>query len=162
MSGVIPASVTLDLLTREEAEVVVRACVAAGEPALLTVNVAGSMRLDPVDPGDRVFESAFNDRRRSAAGEPRLLGQEDAVATVTELFRSAGWSVRVSASSQRLDVADRELVREWLEGWVGAAVEARPALEEWAAEYLRTRRGQLAAGTLRVEVQHQEIRAWSP
>ena len=161
MTGVLPAAVALDLLTREEAEAVVRACVDAGEPALLTVNVAESVVLDPVDPGDGVFVSAFNDRRRSTTGERRLLGGE-AIETVTELFRSAGWSVRVSDATQRLDADDPELIREWLEGWLGAVVAARPALEEWAREYLRTRTRQLAAGTLRVEVQHQDILAWSP
>ena len=49
---------------------------------------------------------------------------------------------------------------EWLEGWVAAAVEERPALEEWADEYLQTRRAQLADGTLRVVVHHQDLLAW--
>ena len=161
MTGVIPVSAALDLLTGEEAEAMVRAWVAAGEPVQLTVNVAESVLLDPVDPGDRVFESAFNDRRRRRTGKRRPLAG-DAIATVTELFRSAGWSVRVEDASVRLDEADPEFVREWLESWVGAGVQARPALEEWADEYLRTRSAQLAAGTLRIELRHQEILAWSP
>jgi len=117
--------------------------------------------LEPVDPGDHVFESAFNDQRRTAAGERRPLGV-DATTTVTDLFRAAGWSVRVEDTSVRLDGGDPEIAREWLEDWVGAAVAGRPALEEWGDEYLRTRFRQLAAGTLRVDVQHQEIGAWSP
>ena len=161
MTGVIPVAVALDLLSREEAEAVVRACVAAGEPALLTVNVAGSVLLDPVDPGDHVFEASFNDRRRRTTGKRRPLGV-DAIATVTELFRSAGWSVRVEDSSVRLDATDGARAREWLESWVGAAVDARPALEEWAAEYLQTRARQLAAGKLRIELRRQDIVAWSP
>lgn len=161
MTGVIPVSAALDLLTGEEAEAMVRAWVAAGEPVQLTVNVAESVLLDPVDPGDRVFESAFNDRRGSTTGERPVLGG-DAIATVTDLFRSAGWSVRVEDSSVQLDDADPRLVLEWLEGWIGVGVEARPALEEWADEYLRTRAGQLAAGTLHIEVRHQEILAWAP
>ena len=88
----------------------------------------GASRLDPVDPGDRVFESTFNDHQRRIAGERRLLGP-DAVSTVVELFRAAGWSVRVADSPWQLDAADRGTrSSEWLEGRIAAAVEERPAL----------------------------------
>ena len=47
MTGVIPVSAALDLLTGEEAEAMVRAWVAAGEPVQLTVNVAGMVCVPP-------------------------------------------------------------------------------------------------------------------
>ncbi|GAA1942734.1 SAM-dependent methyltransferase [Microbacterium deminutum] len=160
-ASLITASGLLDLITREEAQAIVRACVTSGAPALLTLTVTGRIRLEPVDPGDRVFESTFNDHQRRMAGDRRLLGP-DAVGTVVDLFRDAGWSVRVADSAWQLDATDQRLIQEWLEGRVAGAVEERPALQEWADEYSRTRARQLADGTLRIVVDHQDILAWSP
>ena len=160
-ASLITMSALLDVLTREEIEAVVRACVTAGAPVLFTLSVTGRVSLDPVDPGDRVFESAFNDHQRRVADGRRLLGP-DAAATAIGLFASAGWSVEVAETPWRLDAADRPLVDEWLDGWVGAAVEERPALAEWADEYQRTRTTQLADGTLSVIVDHRDLLAWPP
>lgn len=157
----VTASALLDVLTRPEVDAIVQACVRAGAPALFALNVTGRVTLDPVDAGDRVFESAFNDHQRRVVDGRRLLGP-DAVAETIGLFGAAGWSVRVADSPWRLRAEDAALAGEWLNGWVGAAVEERPALVEWADEYVRTRRAQLVAGTLRVVVQHADILAWSP
>jgi trans-aconitate methyltransferase len=160
-ASLITASALLDVLTLDETEAIVRACVAAGAPALIALTVTGRVEIEPVDPGDRVFESAFNDHQRRATAGRRLLGP-DAVATVVDLFEAAGWSVRVSDTPWRLDVTDSELVREWLQGWVDAAVEERPALEEWGREYVRERLSQLRDQRLRVVVHHQDVLAWPP
>ena len=123
--------------------------------------MTGRLRLEPLDPGDGVFESTFNEYERRANGDRQLLGDE-AVPVVTALFRSAGWSARIDDSPWRLDASDSELVPQWLDGRIAAAVEQRPALEEWAIEYARTRARQLADGTLRIVVEHQDILAWAP
>jgi hypothetical protein len=158
-ASLVTGSALLDVLTGDEAEAIVAACVTAGAPTLLTMNVTGDVGLVPVDPGDRVFEASFNEHQRRVARGHGLLGP-DAVSTVVELFRAANWSVRVADSAWRLDASDHGLVREWLDGWVAAAVEGRPALEEWAFEYVRTRARQLAEGTLRIVVEQQDILAW--
>lgn len=157
----VTASALLDVLSLGEVEAIVRACVGAGAPTLFALNVIGRVQLDPVDAGDRVFESAFNDHQRRAVEGRRLLGP-DAVETAVGMFAAAGWSVRVAESPWRLDGDDRALVEEWLDGWLGAVVEERPALAEWGDEYLRSRRAQLAAGTLRVTVHHRDLLAWPP
>ena len=119
------------------------------------------MELDPVDPGDRVFESAFNDHQRRTTDGRRLLGP-DAVATVIDLFRAAGWSVRVADSPWRLDAPDRRSSASGSKA--GSPPRSRSArrCEEWADEYLQTRAAQLAAGRLRVVVHHQDLLAWPP
>lgn len=150
----------LAALTLQEVEAVVRASVATAAPVRLSVGAARVL-LDPMDPGDGVFEPRVDPGTRPTDGGRRLLGQ-DAVAAAVGLFRAAGWSVRVADSSQRLGGSNRALVCEWLRGSVAAAVQERPALEEWAIEYLRTRRRQLADGTLRVIVHHRDVLAWPP
>lgn len=158
-ASLVVASALLDVLTADEVEAIVRACVAAQAPALFTLTVTGHVSLQPVDPADRVFEAAFNDHQRRVTDGRRLLGP-DAVAVVVDLFRTAGWATRVEGSPWRLGVSDRALLTEWMDGWLGAAMDERPALHEWAREYARSRSAQLAAGSLRVEVQHQDVLAW--
>ena len=160
-ASLVTMSALLDVLTLEEAQAIVAACVGAGTPGLFTLTVTGEVRLVPVNPGDRMFESAFNDHQRRTVDGRRLLGP-DAAATVVDLFRAAGWSVRTADSPWRLDSTEPALVYEWLEGWLAAAVEERPALHEWADEYQQTRLAQLDAGQLSVVVQHRDVFAWPP
>ncbi|GAB2847063.1 class I SAM-dependent methyltransferase [Microbacterium insulae] len=152
-------SALLDVLSSDEVEAIVDACVAVGAPALFALSVDGVVTFDPVDPGDVVLAAAFNDHQRRLAGGRRLLGPE-AATLAAELFRSAGWTVETDASPWRLGSDHGPLIAEWLDGWLAAAVEERPALTEWAREYAQVRSSQVAAGRLRVEVQHRDLLAW--
>ena len=155
------ASDAIDGLTRDEVEALVRATVARGTAARFSARRAPGVTFEPVDPGDRVFESSFNDHRLRIVGDERLFGP-DAVDAAIDLFRAAGWSVRVTDAPLVLDGSDPRRAADWLERRVGAAVAQRPALLEWADEYLRTRSAQLAEGSLRIVVHNEELLAWSP
>ncbi|NLP83360.1 SAM-dependent methyltransferase [Microbacterium sp. CFH 90308] len=158
-ASLVTASALLDVLSADEVGAVVAACIAAGAPALFALSVTGRVTLDPIDPGDGVFEAAFNDHQRRLVEDRHLLGP-DAATVVADLFRAAGWSVRVADSPWRLEPGDAALITEWLDGWLAAAVAQRPALREWAAEYARMRMAQLAADRLRVVVHHVDLLAW--
>jgi hypothetical protein len=160
-ASLITASALLDVLSADDVSAVVAACIAAGAPVLFALSVTGHVSFDPVDPGDRVFQAAFNDHQRRTVGDRRLLGP-DAATVAADLFRDAGWSARVEQSPWRLAGDDRALMSEWLHGWLAAAVAQRRALEEWAAEYGRQRAAQIAAGELRVIVEHIDFLAWPP
>ena len=54
---------------------------------------------------------------------------------------------------------DESLVSEWLDGWVGAAVEQRPELATDGAGYLARRRTDLEHGRLAVTVPHLDLLA---
>lgn len=157
-ASLVTASALLDVLTGEELDAVVDACVAAGAPSLFSLSVDGRVRLEPADPGDRVFQEAFNDHQRRLADGRQLRGP-DAATAAAESFRRAGWSVEIADSPWRLGSAEPALTAEWLEGWVAAAIEQRPALREWGDEYLLTRLRQLARGELRVVVHHVDLLA---
>lgn len=160
-ASLVVASALFDVLTDDEVITVVTACVTAGAPVFFSLTVTGRVRLEPGDPLDASFQAAFNDhQRRIAMGRP-LLGP-DATAVVERLFGAAGWRVRVASSPWRLGAGDRGVSTAWLDGWVGAAVEQRPELAAEADAYLRSRRTQLAAGGLRVEVEHEDLIAWRP
>ncbi|TDN91692.1 SAM-dependent methyltransferase [Microbacterium sp. BK668] len=157
-ASLVTASALLDVLTRDELDAVVDACAAVAAPALFSLSVTGRVRLDPADPGDGVFEAAFNDHQRRLAGSRHLLGP-DAPAAAAAAFRRAGWVVRLAESPWRLTANDHAVTAAWLEGWVAAAIEQRPTLLEWGDEYLLRRMRQLTRGELRVVVQHLDLLA---
>ncbi|WP_426321276.1 SAM-dependent methyltransferase [Microbacterium sp. E-13] len=161
-SSAVTASALLDVVTEAEAAHVVRACVAAGTPALFSLTVTGAARVRPAERHEAIehaIGAAFNDHQRRRHDERRMLGP-DAVPAVAGLFADAGWNVRVAATPWRLSRRRGALIAEWLDGWVSAALEQRPELAAEAEEYRRHRLAQAAAGHLRVTVSHEDLLAW--
>ena len=157
-AALVTASALLDMLTADELERVVRSCVAAACPALVTLSVTGRVRLTPAAPLDAVVEAAFNDHQVRTTRGRTLLGPTAARPAV-HLFAALGAHVEVRPSPWRLDGGCRALVAQWLSGWVGAAREQRPELAEPGAAYLARRRIDLEHGRLAVTVQHVDLLA---
>ena len=156
-TSLVTVSAVLDLLTRAEVEGLAAACVAAGCPALLTLSVLGRVELDPPDPLDDELAAAFNDHQRRDRAGRRLLGP-DAVDAATEAF-ARGSVVHRQPSPWRLGPADAELIAEWLDGWVAAAVRQCPELDQVGRRYLSRRLDANAAGELRIIVAHGDLLA---
>lgn len=150
-ASLVTASALLDVLTAEEVDGI---AAAASCPALLTLTVAGRVRILPHDPLDAEIGAAFDAHQRRDG----LLGP-DASAAAATAFRRRGAAVQTRPSAWRLGPDRAELAAEWLRGWVGAAVEQRPDLAEPAAEYLRRRLAECDAGRLAVEVHHTDLLA---
>jgi hypothetical protein len=157
-TSLVTASALLDMLTSEEVDGLVAACVDAGCPALLALTVTGRVVIAPSDPLDAAFGTAFNAHQRRRTGGRRLLGP-DAGAAAVAAFRSRGAAVTVRPSPWRLGSGQPELTEEWLRGWIGAACEQQPDLEQHAADYLSRRLAACAAGELRVVVGHVDLLA---
>jgi trans-aconitate methyltransferase len=153
-ASLVTASALLDVLTRDEIGSLAEACAGAGCPALLTLSVAGRVEFTPSHPLDTEIAEAFNAHQRRGD----LLGP-DAVTVACEAFSERGATVRVHPSPWRLGPEHAALTREWLRGWVGAAIEQRPDLAERAEAYLAQRLEQCAAGELRVVVHHSDVLA---
>ncbi|MFJ1805897.1 MULTISPECIES: trans-aconitate methyltransferase [unclassified Streptomyces] len=153
-ASLVTASALLDVLTREEVETLAAACAGAGCPALLTLSVAGRVEFSTPDPLDDEIAAAFNDHQRRGG----LLGP-DAVTVACEAFAAHGATVKVHPSPWRLGPENVGLTAQWLRGWVGAAVEERPALAGRAEAYLTARLAACAAGDLHVTVHHSDLLA---
>jgi hypothetical protein len=149
-ADLVTCSALLDLLTAEEMNELAMACVEAHVPALFTLSVAGRIEVDPAEPLDAAFQDAFNAHQRRVVDGRRLLGP-DAPAAAEEAFAAAGASVRTARSPWRMN--GDALQREWLKGWVDAAVEQEPALMSEVSEYLRRR------STASVVVHHVDLLA---
>ena len=158
-AALVTASALLDVLTLDEAAAIVAACGMTRAAAFFSLTVTGAATLDPVDPLDGVFRAAFNDHQRRLAARRRLLGP-DAVIVVARLFAVLRYRVRTAPTPWLLGRQSDGLLAAWLDGWVGAAVEQVPELHRDADGYLLRRRTQLAAGDLRVAVEHQDLIAW--
>jgi trans-aconitate methyltransferase len=158
-ASLVTASALLDLLTAQEVTRLARVCAEGRSPALFTLSVRGQARLTPADPLDAEITAAFNAHQRRSTGGRRLLGP-DAVPAAAQAFARLGASVTVRPSPWRLGPDQHALIAEWLRGWVGAAVAQRPGLGGAdLSRYLARRRDALAAGELRVVVQHSDLLA---
>lgn len=154
--SLVTASALLDMLTAEEIERVVAACV--GRPTLFAMSVTGRVRLTPTDPLDTAVEAAFNDHQRRTVDGRRLLGPDAAAATAAA-FARRGVDVRERPSPWRLGPEHADLTAEWFRGWLGAACEQRPDLAGPAQAYAQRRLADAAAGRLTVLVEHRDLLA---
>ena len=160
-ASLVTASALLDMLTADELDHLVRTCVAAGCPTLVTLSVTGDVRLFPHHSLDDELRAGFNDHQRRTTGGRTLLGP-DAVRAAARAFVRLGARVQVEPSPWRLGVDSAVLLREWLDGWVDAACEQRPELTRAASAYLARRHDDLAHGRLAVTVPHLDLLALPP
>jgi SAM-dependent methyltransferase len=151
-TDLITCSALLDILTVAEIDALAAACAGAKCAALLTLSVAGEVRIEPADPLDAEIEAAFNAHQRRLHGSRELLGP-DAGEAARQAFEKAGARVTVAASPWRLGAQRSELAREWLAGWLQAAAEQRPDLPIEAYQERR------AASDLVVTVGHTDLLA---
>jgi SAM-dependent methyltransferase len=98
-ADLVTASALLDMLTAEEVERVVAACV--GHPTLFAITVLGRVRFTPADPLDAALEAAFNAHQRRTVDGRALLGP-DAVDVTVAAFRRRGVPVRIRSSPWHL------------------------------------------------------------
>jgi len=160
-ASLITASALLDMLTTPELQRFARSCVAAAVPTLVTLSVTGRVRLTPSDPLDTALGRAFNQHQRRTVGGRTLLGPV-AVGAAVDIFGELGARVEVRPSPWRLGADCPSLTRDWLAGWVGAAVEQRPELTAAAPAYLARRLDEIEHGGLAVTVQHLDLLALPP
>ncbi len=160
-TSLVTASALLDLLTEAEVTALATAIVEAGCAALFVLSVTGRVELSPADPLDDEITAAFNAHQRRTTGGRRLLGP-DAVDVAAAAFRGLGATVVRAGSAWELGPDQAELQRQWLEGWVGAAVEQRPDLLPAADGYLRRRLELAQSGELHAVVHHGDLLVLPP
>jgi len=158
-TSLVTASALLDLLTVDEVDGLAAACVDARCAALLTLTVTGSVTMTPTDPLDAAFAAAFDAHQRRTVDGRRLLGP-DAGAAAVDAFERLGAVVVTRPSPWRLDAAGHAaLIEEWLRGWIAAACDQQPDLDEVAGTYLHERLDVCARGELRATVGHVDVLA---
>ncbi|WP_232376988.1 class I SAM-dependent methyltransferase [Micromonospora humida] len=157
-ADLVTASALLDMLTADEIARIVAACAGVGCPSLFVLSVVGRVRFDPADPLDAEVAAAFDAHQRRTVDGRVLLGPDAAGVTVAEFARH-GMPVTVRETPWRLGPQRAELIVEWFDGWLEAAVAQRPDLADRTARYARWRRAEAAAGRLTVTVGHDDLLA---
>jgi hypothetical protein len=160
-TSLVAASALLDLLTEAEVTALASAIVEAGCAALLVLSVTGRVELSPADPLDEAVAAAFNAHQRRITGGRRLLGPAAVDVAATALGRLGATVVR-AASAWRLGPDQAALQRQWLEGWVGAAVDHVPDLRPAADVYLQRRLEMAQAGELHAVIHHGDLLVLPP
>lgn len=155
-ADLVTASALLDMLTADELARLVDVCVTVGCPVLIALTVLGRVELTPADPLDRQVMEAFNEHQRRETAAGPLLGP-DAVTAAVRRFTACGREVVVRPSPWRLGPDSVELAATWLSGWVGAATEQQPGLEEMITPYARRRLAAAAERSLSVVVHHADL-----
>ncbi|WP_432478660.1 hypothetical protein [Nocardioides sp. GXQ0305] len=155
-ADLLTASALLDMMDGPELDRFVAGCALPGCPVLITLSVVGRVTLAPPHPWDAVVTDAFNAHQRRTVGSRTLLGPDASSAAATR-FRAAGRDVRVRSSPWRLGGDQRALTADWLTGWVAAAVEQQPDLQDALGPYHRRRLAQAASGDLSVTVHHEDL-----
>jgi hypothetical protein len=158
-ASLVTASALLDVLTSLETHAIVNACVNARCPALFTLSVTGDVRLSPRDELDVAFGHAFNAHQVRVTDGRQQLGRHGAP-IARGLFTRAGWDVDQSTTVWRLDDRRPQLLREWFDGWVDAAVAQNPALHAEANRYRTLRISQIDRGELAASISHLDLLAW--
>jgi hypothetical protein len=149
----VTCSALLDVLTTEQVKAVCQAVIDNRVPAFFSLTVTGELTMSPTNPHDQLLLSAFNDHQRRAG----RLGP-DASALTVDLLRAAEFAVTTQQTPWHL-TADRgqAFIDQVLEERLAAAVAQEPALAATAASWMELRRAQLAAGLLRVELDHCDV-----
>ncbi|MFZ1118286.1 MAG: hypothetical protein WAN44_20930, partial [Propionibacteriaceae bacterium] len=149
----VSCSALLDVLTTEQIQAVCRAVIVNRVPAFFSLTVTGGLRLSPADAHDQLLLAAFNDHQRRAG----RAGPEATTLTVN-LLRAAEFTVTTQETPWRLTAeSGLAFVDQMLEERLAAAVAQDPALARTAAAWLELRRAQLAAGLLRIELDHCDM-----
>jgi hypothetical protein len=149
----VTCSALLDVLTTEQIKAVCQTVIDNRVPAFFSLTVTGELTMSPTDPHDRLLLSAFNDHQRRAG----RVGP-DASALTVDLLCAAEFALTTQQTPWRL-TTDRgpAFLDQVLEERLAAAVVQEPALAATAASWLELRRTQLAAGLLRVELDHCDV-----
>jgi hypothetical protein len=161
-TSLVTASALLDLLTRDEVTALATAVVEAGCAALLMLSVTGKVELSPADPLDPAMATAFNAHQRRVTEDGRRLLGPNAVDVAATAFGRLGATVVRADSAWRLGPDQAELQRQWLEGWVGAAVEQLPELRPVADVYLQRRQEMARSGELHAVIHHGDLLVLPP
>jgi hypothetical protein len=149
----VTCSALLDVLTTEQIKAVCQTVIDNRVPAFFSLTVTGELTISPTHAHDRLLLSAFNDHQRRAG----RVGP-DASAQTVDLLRAADFAVTTQQTPWRLTAdSGTAFLDQVLEERLAAAVVQEPALAATAASWLELRRTQLAAGLLRVELDHCDV-----
>jgi len=154
--NLVTASALLDLVSAAWLDRLVTEVAARRLPFYAALNYDGRVTFDPADPLDAAVIAAVNEHQRTDKGFGPALGPRAAEAAIAR-FQAANYAVVHGRSDWHLLPRDRDIQRDMLAGWAGAAREIGAVSLAEAAGWLTRRRDLLAAGRSTITVGHVDI-----
>ena len=152
----VTASALLDLVSDQWVEGLVQRCRAAGSDVLFALTYDGRVEHQPRVEDDTLVLARVNRHQRLDKGFGPAMGPSASDRTEDRLVRQ-GYRVLRRSSDWRVEPAETELQRRLLAGWVQAAAQMAPGLEDRFETWYRKRAGVLARGSSRITVGHQDL-----
>jgi hypothetical protein len=158
----VTASALLDLVSETWLRSLAAHCHAAGAAALFTLTYNGESRCSPVEAEDEAIRDLMNRHQRANdKGFGRAAGP-DAVDAAERCFSERGYRVQRAPSDWVLPPEARELQRQLVHGWAGAAMEASPEQTSMIRSWWHRRVAHVDAGRSRIIVCHEDLAALPP
>ena len=156
----VTASALLDLVSESWLRSLAGWCHRIGAVGLFALTYNGEFRCSPVEPEDDEVRELMNlHQRANDKGFGRAAGP-DAVAAAERCFSSLGYRVQRAPSDWRLPPDARDLQRQLVDGWAGAASEVAPGRTSMIRSWLSRRLDHIDAGRSHIVVCHEDLAAW--
>ncbi len=156
--ALVTAAALLDLVSADWLQALARRCREAGVDVLFALTYDGRIACDPPDPDDQRVRALVNEHQRGEKGFGPALGPAAALAAEAS-FRAEGYEVQVAPSDWVLTPDMRELQRQLVAGWAGAAASLAPGEAAAIAAWHSRRRAFIEAGGSSLRVGHQDLAA---
>jgi hypothetical protein len=158
----VTASALLDLVSESWLRSLAVHCRHWRAAALFAITYNGRSSCSPPDPDDELVLRLFNRHQRTDKGLGGAAAGPDAVSAVVRCFGDAGYLVDQEPSDWHIGADEREIQRELIEGWAGAATAIAPDAASTIAAWRDRRIGHVEAGNSEAIVGHDDVAAWLP
>jgi hypothetical protein len=157
--SLVTASALLDLVSARWLDVTAARCREAGVLVLFALTYDGRIECEPAHRLDATVRDLVNLHQRTDKGFGPALGP-DATACAAGCLADYGYSVRRERSDWKLRPGDRDLQRQLVLGWAGAAEAIGPAEAAGIREWRAARLAHVEAGRSSMVVGHEDLAAW--
>jgi len=157
--GLVTASALLDLVSEAWLRALAARCREARAVALFALNYDGRIEFSPEEPEDADVRELVNRHQRTDKGFGRALGP-DASAVAERHLVGLGYRVAREPSDWVVQPGSRELQRQLIEGWAGAAAAIAPDALARISDWRDRRLAHVAADRSRLVVGHEDLAAW--
>lgn len=159
--ALVTAAALLDLVSEDWLRGLARRCGETGVDVLFALSYDGHISCDPADAGDERVRALVNLHQHGDKGFGPALGP-DATRVAEACFRAEGYTVMVAPSDWQLTPGMRELQRQLVDGWAGAAAEMAPAAADDIEAWRVRRCAHIDAGISTLRVGHQDLAGLAP
>lgn len=155
----VTASALLDLVSESWLETLARHCHGAGATALFTISYDGRSPCAPADADDDIVRELFNRHQHTDKGLGGPAAGPDAAEAAAAAFARAGFRVERERSDWVIEHHERELQRQLIDGWAGAASEMAPEIAPQIANWRLRRLNHVESGGSLIVVGHEDMAA---